>query len=59
MSIAANVAEIIRIDNRLEELRKERVVPLSVVSEFKWLKQQRSDAVGAIQNYTPPSASTR
>lgn len=59
MTIAANVAEIIRLDHLLEEIAGKPVVSLADLHEWRWLKQQRRYQVRAINNYTPPTSSIR
>jgi hypothetical protein len=51
MSLADNLAEIIRLDNKIRDLVRSRsVLTLEDVREFKWLKQQRRDQVRVIQH---------
>lgn len=59
MSIAANVAEIVRLDHQLEEIAAKAVVSLADLNEWRWLQQQRRYQVRAIRNYTPPTSSIR
>lgn len=59
MSIADNVAEIIRLDRCIEAICGKHVVSLADLTEFRWLKQQRSYQVRAIKNYSPSTTSIR
>jgi hypothetical protein len=50
MSLKDNLAEIIRLDNKIRDLVRSRsVLTLEDVREFKWLKQARRDQVRAIE----------